>query len=106
MFLKGHSHKALVDGAQVPVSSGTLLGVFNIAGYSRITGFVSAVSSATLTYKFGITSGTTFTSSGILCNSGPTIIDFVNYGKFIELSFSAAGSQAMPAVYIAGEPIR
>ena len=42
----------------MPGSDGAVLGVFPVTGYSRLTGFVSIVGSATLRIKTGATSGT------------------------------------------------
>jgi len=77
----------------MPGSDGAVLGVFPVAGYSRLTGFVSIVGSATLRIKTGTTSGTYAVTSTSAINSGAATFDSLLFGPVVEVALTPASSQ-------------
>ena len=72
--------------------------------FNHYGGMVSCVGSATLRYRFAITSGGPYlVSSSVACSSGFTILDDHVYGQWTDWAFTAANSQVMH-VLIFGEP--
>lgn len=78
----------------LPGSDGAVLGVFPVAGYSRLTGFVSIVGSATLRVRTGATSGTYAVSSTSAVTSGATQFDHLLFGPVVEVALTPATSQS------------
>jgi hypothetical protein len=94
-----------VGSAGANISRGGVVGVYNIAKYSRFTGRFGSVGSATLQWGVGVDSGTYQVTSSLPVNSGPTIFDQLNYGRFTEFSFSKAFS-AQATYVVLGEGLR
>jgi len=107
-FIDGHSRKTLYSNTALSYtgSTGGALGVFYCAQYSRLAGFVTNISSVTLRYQLGVDSSAFQVSSSIVINSGGAVVDLLNYGNHVNLSFSQAASQTGIAVLIYGEPLR
>lgn len=104
----GHRRQALYKSTALNVtgSAGVALGVYNATHYSRLAGLVSVIGSATLRYQLGVDSSAFQVSSTVAINSGAAVIDVLNYGHHVNLSFSQAASQQGMAVLIYGEPLR
>ena len=77
----------------MPGSDGAVLGVFPVTGYSRLTGFVSIVGSATLRIKTGTTSGTYAVTSTSAINSGAATFDSLLFGPVVEVALTPCASQ-------------
>ena len=107
VLLQGHARRTLVSTTGMTIVGSTLLGTFNVQQYSRFTGLLSVVGSATLRYQLGVSSGTYQVSSSFVANSGGSAFDVLNLGGNVaEFSFSAANSQSNVAANILGEPLR
>ena len=76
------------------INSGTDFGTFQVGGFSRFTGMWSGISSTTILYRMGVHSGDYQVSSFFVVNSGPQLIDVLNYGPYANFSVFAAQSQA------------
>ena len=74
-------------------SDGAVLGVFPVAGFSRLTGLVSIVGSATLRIRTGATSGTYAVTSTSAVNSGGNTFDSLLFGPVVEVALTPASSQ-------------
>lgn len=108
-ILDGQARKALVQQTSLSMtgSAGASFGVFDTVGlYSRICGIVSVVGSARLAYSMGPNSANLLVTSSFIINSGPGIVDFLNYGHAISLGLTMAVSQTGAKVFLFGEPIR
>jgi hypothetical protein len=107
-IVKGAARAVLVEQTAVPLtgSGGVAFGTFNAGLYSRITGLVGNISSVTVRVQFGISSAAFQVSSSLVVNSGGGIIDLINYGRYVNLSLSQAGSQTLAGIAFYGEPLR
>jgi hypothetical protein len=94
---------ATPGGSPVGINSGTDLGTFQVGGFSRFTGMFSGISSVTIQYRMGTHSGDYMVSSTFVVNSGPQVIDVLNYGLYANFSVFASQSQA-PDFLMMGEP--
>lgn len=84
----------------MPGSDGAVLGVYPVAGYSRLTGMFSIVGSATLRIRTGPTSGTYAVSSTSAVNSGGSTFDYLLFGPVAEVALTPASSQTATVVVI------
>ena len=82
----------------MPGSDGAVLGVFPVAGYARLTGFVSVVGSATLRVRTGASSGVYNVTSTSVANSGAVNFDSLIFGPVVEVALTPAASQSAVAV--------
>ena len=106
-YIDGHSRQALVEQNQQDITTGGSadFGQFSVARYSRFTGLWSTVGSLTLRYRMGVASGAFQVSSTIAVNSGPGVIDVLNYGQFADFAITAARSTVYNLL-VNGEPLR
>jgi hypothetical protein len=103
-LLAGTLRKTLVSTVAT-ISGSTGLGVYPVDGYSRFVGILSTIGSMTLRWQMQAFSGTSLVSSSTTINSGSSLLDVRNYGKFVDLSVTAANSQ-VATVLILGDPSR
>ena len=105
-ILIGHARTVLVDSVFNAASGGTIdFGTFQADKWSRVAGMFSVVGSFTFRHQMGPSSGTYIVSSAATVNSGPSIFDQVQYGRFVNLGFTAVVS-SQPRVFLYGEPMR
>ena len=104
--IHAQARQTLVNSAFTAASGGTVdFGTFRSDKFSRLVGLFSVVGSFTLRYQMGVDSGTYQVSSSTTVNSGGSVLDVLQYGRFLNLGFTSVVS-AVPTVYLAGEPIR
>lgn len=102
----GHAKNVLVDSVFTAASGSTIdFGTFPAGRYSRLCGMFSVVGSFTFRHQMGSASGTYIVTSTTVVNSGPSVFDQVNYGKYLNLGFTQIVS-SQPRVFIFGEPTR
>jgi hypothetical protein len=65
----------------------------------------SVVGSATLQWRYGVSSGQYQVTSSVAIGSGGYVFDQLNYGRFVDFAFTAINSQT-PSYFIAAEPLR
>src|SRR5688572_19173362 len=92
-LIDGHSRKTLFSAAPGGVVGSTGLGVYRVDKYSRLAGLFSVVGSATLQWRYGVSSGQYQVTSSVVINSGGYLFDQINYGRFVEFGFNAVNSQ-------------
>jgi hypothetical protein len=92
-------------GNSTTIPGPTNLGAYDTGGYSRLAGLFSTVGSMTLRWQMGVYSGNYQVASSVVINSGGTIFDVINYGRFTNFTITAANSQT-PTYVILGEPLR
>ena len=105
MFIDGNRRTAFIKSTSISVTGSTGLGIYDTAQYSRLAGFVTVTGSVTLRFRSGVNSAAFQISSSFAINSGPFIIDQINFGHVLDLSFTAANSQ-IASVLIYGESLR
>ena len=81
------------------------LGQFNVGRYFRFTGLFSTVGSLTLRIRTGVVSGSFQVSSSFAVNSGASVLDCLNYGRFGYFDITAAQSTVY-SLLLNGEPMR
>jgi hypothetical protein len=86
-------------------NSGTDFGTFPVGGFSRFVGMFSGISSATIRYQMGVHSGDYQVTSSFVVNSGPQVIDVLNYGIYAKFDVTAAVSMG-PDFLVVGESVR
>ena len=106
-----HERFAFFQSPTVPgetnttIPGSTDLGTYHCGGFNRFVGLFSTVGSMTLRWQMGVYSRNFQVTSSILINSGATIFDAVNFGRFVNFTVTAANSQT-PTFLLLGEPIR
>lgn len=97
--------RTLLNNTAVSVvgSDGTVLGVFPVAGYSRLTGFVSVIGSATLRVRTGATSGVYAVSSTSAVSSGGNNFDSLLFGPVVEVALTPCSSQSAATIVCIGD---
>jgi hypothetical protein len=105
-FIDGHGRRALVRQHNVFVGSGADFGDVLTSQYSRLTGMASIVGSMTVRIRSAVASGGPYlVSSNWSVNSGPNLLDSINYGDYTRFDVTAAKSQVC-SILIRGEPLR
>lgn len=117
-FIDGHGRATLITRVTSQITQGGSqnFGQFYAAGYSRFTGYLIANSvgntGAVFRYRFAQDSGGPFqVSSAITVSSGATafsgtIVDVLNYGRYIDAAIISADSTTQYSLLLMGEPLR
>lgn len=108
-FIRGHDRQALYSNvaASFTGSAGAAFGAFRCDEFSRFTGLLSVIGSATMRYQLGVNSGTYQVNSTFAVNSGGSVFDVLNPGgRVVNWGFTQAASQENAVVNIIGEPLR
>jgi hypothetical protein len=104
-IIDGHARRTLFAAAPGALVGSTGLGVYKTDKHSRFTGLFSIVGSATLQWRYGVSSGQYQVTSSVVINSGAVVFDQLSYGRYVEFGFNSVNSQT-PSYFIAGEPLR
>lgn len=94
-------------GSEATQGSSVDFGPFPVREFSRLVGqFFADSAGLTFRWRYGINSGAFQVTSTTLVQTGGTVFDELNYGQFIDFSFTQINTTTTYAIQIFGEPIR
>ena len=101
------AHRPILTAVAQAFPGSTGLGCYPTGFAARFVGAITlSTGSATLQYRMGVNSGNYQVTSSTVINSGPSLIDFLNYGRHTDFAFTAINSQANVTLYLNGLPNR
>ena len=106
-IIKGHARQVLFSrvGSEATQGDSVDFGQFDVGLFSRLTGQVFTDSGGlTLRWRYGVGSGSFQVTSTTVISLG--VFDEINYGRFVDFSFTPINSTSTYAIQIFGEPLR
>ncbi len=108
-FVGGHGRNPLFTRISSEATQGDSVdfGQFRVDKYSRFTGQAQADSGGlTLRWRFGPDSGSFLVASSTVVGTDGLVFDELNYGRFVDFSFTVIDSTSTYTIQIFGEPLR